>query len=96
MRPRVSAPVRFIIMNKTIAFATLDGFLRRLDFTASTGPGSYLRYEHAPSATVLLFRDYKSADPVSWSDLAVARRFLVERGFVADDAFERLLQEPAA
>jgi hypothetical protein len=83
-------------MNKTIAFATLDSFLRRRGFTATTVSGSHLRYEHAPSATVLVFREYGPADPVSWSDLAVARRFLVERGLVEDDAFERLLQEPAA
>jgi hypothetical protein len=33
---------------------------------------------------------------VSWSDLTVVRRFLVEKGFLDAEAFERLLQEPAA
>ena len=83
-------------MNKPVVFATLDSLLRRLGYTVTTVPGSHLRYEHAPSATVLVFREYGPADPVSWSDLAVARRFLVERGLVEDEAFERLLQEPAA
>ncbi len=83
-------------MNKTLAFATLDGLLRRLGFTAAAVPGPHLRYEHAPSGTVLMFRAYDPADAVTWADLTVARRFLVERGLVEDDAFDRLLQEPAA
>jgi hypothetical protein len=83
-------------MNKTIAFTTLDHFLRGLGFTAATVPGSHVRYDHAPSATVLVFREYGPAESVSWSDLTVARRFLVERGLIEEGAFERLMQEPAA
>jgi predicted RNA binding protein YcfA (HicA-like mRNA interferase family) len=83
-------------MNKTVAFATLDSFLRRLGFTATTVAGSHLRYEHAPSGTVLVLREYHPTDPVTWADLTVVRRFLLERGLVEEEAFERLLQEPAA
>jgi hypothetical protein len=83
-------------MNNTIAFATLDGILRRLGFTAITVPGSHVRYEHSPSGTIFVMRDYQPADPVSWADLTTVRRFLVERGFMDEAAFERLLQEPAA
>jgi hypothetical protein len=43
-----------------------------------------------------VFREYGPAEAVSWSDLTVARRFVVERGLIEEDAFEGLLQEPAA
>jgi hypothetical protein len=83
-------------MNETITYAALDNLLRGLGFTATVLPGPRLHYEHAPSATVLLFRNYRPSDPVSWSDLTVARRFLVERGLIESEAFDRLLQDPAA
>jgi hypothetical protein len=83
-------------MNDTIAFDRLDGILRRLGFAATAVPGSHTRYEHPPSGTVLVLREYQAAEPLSWSDLTVVRRFLVEKGFMDSEAFERLLQEPAA
>jgi hypothetical protein len=83
-------------MNKPIAFATIEGILRGLGFQVTAVPGSHTRYEHAPSATVLVLREYRPADPVSWSDLTVVRRFLVDKGFMDAEAFERLLQETAA
>jgi predicted RNA binding protein YcfA (HicA-like mRNA interferase family) len=83
-------------MSNTVTFTTIDGILRRLGFTAIPVPGSHTRYEHPPSSTVLVLREYRPAEPVSWSDLTVVRRFLVERGFMDAEAFERLLHEPAA
>jgi hypothetical protein len=83
-------------MNNSIPFANIDGMLRRLGFTATVVPSSHTRYEHAPSATVIVLREYKSAERLSWADLTVVRRFLIEKGFMDDKAFERLLQEPAA
>ena len=83
-------------MNKPTTFAALDRLLRHLGFVETVVPGSHVRYEHIPSATVLVLRDHAPGDAVTWADLTTARRFLVERGLIESDAFERLLQEQAA
>ena len=83
-------------MSKPVPFAALDNLLRRLGFAETAVPGSHVRYEHTPSGTVLVLRAHRPGELASWSDTTVVRRFLVEKGLIEGDAFERLLQEEAA
>ncbi len=82
-------------MNHTISFARLRTMLQGLGFTETTVPGSHVTYEHPSSGTELVLREYRPRDPVNRGDLAMVRRFLVERGLVGGNEFETLLQETA-
>jgi len=80
-------------MNNTISFARLRNLLMSLGFQETIVPQSHVVYEHSGSGTTLVFRLYQLDERVSWNDVAVARKFLTERGLLDEDEFERLLHE---
>jgi hypothetical protein len=77
-------------MNKTLPFGQLDQLLQRLGFEKTVLPTFQLVYQHQPSNTILYFRAYQPDEAVSPTDLAVARKYLTERGLMEARAFDRL------
>ena len=79
--------------NDTIPFDCLRKVLLDLGFVETRVPGPYLLFEHAPSGTLLPYRDYRNGDEVSWADLAMTRRLLDERGILGERELEALLDK---
>jgi hypothetical protein len=84
------------MVDKPVTYVSLQKLLHQLGFTETVVPGSYVVYNHPEPNTLLMYRDYRATDLVSWADLTSTRRFLDLRGLLAEDAFDRLLQEAAA
>ncbi len=55
-----------------------------------------VRFEHSPSGTLLLYRDYRPGDVITWSDHVKTRKFLDERGILEADELEALLSKTRA
>jgi hypothetical protein len=84
-------------MNKRITFAALKTLLERLGFQEAILPGGHVVFSYArKNDWLLVYRAYRPDEVLDWADLAKTRRFLVEWGLIEEDAFDRLLQEPAA
>jgi hypothetical protein len=81
---------------KEVSFAELRSLLLSLGFAEvrSSEPG--LGYRHAGSDTLLLFREYQPADPVSPRDVFMAQFFLDQRGLMKPDAFENYFRKTPA
>jgi hypothetical protein len=83
--------------NETIPFRRLRSVLLDLGFTESVVPtGPFWFFEHAPSNTVFVFRNYRPADHITWADHVAARKLLDEKGLLAADDFEELLHKTTA
>lgn len=82
-------------MNNAVTFARLRKTLTGLGFMETVVPGSHVVFEHHPSETLLAFREYKNGEKVNRGDLAVTRRFLVEKGLVEEEQLESMLQAAA-
>jgi hypothetical protein len=74
-----------------IAFSHLRKILLDLGFVETIVPGPYFRFEHSPSGTLLLYRDYQPNELITWADHIKTRKFLDERGILEADEFETLL-----
>jgi predicted RNA binding protein YcfA (HicA-like mRNA interferase family) len=83
-------------MNKSVPFAAVVELLRGLGFSEHAVSGSHFRFDHAPSGTILVMRAYRSSDAMSWHDLAVVRRFLLDKGLIEEAALDRALHDTAA
>jgi hypothetical protein len=83
-------------MNENVPYATLQKLLHQLGFGETVVPSSHVVYRHAEPNTLLVYPIYRPQESVSWADLTATRRFLSERGLIEEDAFDRLLREPAA
>lgn len=79
--------------NDRIPFENLRKILLDIGFVESEIAGPYLLFEHSPSETVLIFRQYQPGDGVSWHDLVTTRRQLDERGLLEASDFEALMHK---
>lgn len=79
--------------NNQIPFTRLRNILHELCFEETAIPGPYRYFQHSPSGTVLVYREYRAAEPVSWHDLVTTRRQLDERGLLKAEDFEALLHK---
>jgi hypothetical protein len=79
----------------TIRFECVRKVLLDLGFAETVVPGPYLLFEHSPSGTLLPYRAYQPGDSASWTDLAMTRRLLNERGIMDEEEFESLLHKVA-
>jgi hypothetical protein len=77
--------------NDNIPFSHLRKVLLNLGFVETLIPGPYFRFKHAPSETLLFYRDYQPDDLITWADHVKTRKFLDERGVLEADEFEALL-----
>jgi hypothetical protein len=81
--------------NDAVSFSVLQQVLAELGFVRKKVGGPQVVFEHAPSATVFLFRAYKARDKVSPADLVGVRKILDERGVIEPQALEELLHQPS-
>jgi hypothetical protein len=79
--------------NDQIPFKRLRKVLLDLGFVETAIAGPYWHFQHSPSGTVLVYRQYQAGDGVSWHDLVTTRRQLDERGLLEGDEFEALLHK---
>jgi hypothetical protein len=79
--------------NNQVPFTRLQHILHDLGFEETAIAGPYRYFQHAASGTVLVYREYQPADPVSWHDLVTTRRQLDERGLLDAADFEALLRK---
>jgi hypothetical protein len=79
--------------NDQVPFDRVRKVLLDLGFVERRVRDKYLLFEHAPSGTLLPYRDYKRDDSMSWQDLAMTRRQLDERGLLEAANFEALLHQ---
>jgi hypothetical protein len=82
--------------NNAVSFAALQRVLEDLGFVRKKVGGPQVVFEHAPSATVFLFRAYQARDPVAAADLIGVRRILDEKGVIDPAALEERLHQPSA
>jgi hypothetical protein len=79
--------------NDHVPFDRVRKVLLGLGFVERRVQDKYLLFEHAPSGTLLPYRDYQGGDSMSWQDLAMTRRQLDERGLLEAADFEALLHQ---
>ena len=79
-----------------ITFCHVRKILLDLGFEETIVPGPYYRFEHSASGTLLLYRDYRPNDLITWADHVKTRKFLDERGILEADEFEALLSKTPA
>jgi hypothetical protein len=74
-------------------FGTLRQVLLDLGFRTRTLPAGHIRFDHAPSDTLVILRPYKDDDTVDQGNLIGVRRLLDEKGVIDRDKFDELLRE---
>jgi hypothetical protein len=74
-----------------INYKQLDELLIHLGFSRSRVEPKWLRYEHAPSDTLIVLADKKPSDPVRITDAVSARLHLIEKGLVTAQELEAFL-----
>jgi hypothetical protein len=79
-----------------ITYKQLDDLLVRLGFSRRRVEPKWLRYEHAASDTLIALVEKAPHEPVRITDAVSARRHLVEKGFITEEALEALLSPNAA
>jgi predicted RNA binding protein YcfA (HicA-like mRNA interferase family) len=84
----------FVTMNETVPFPVLRQLLTQLGFTQAIVSGSHVSFEHAPTRTILVYREYSEGESVTAGDLAKTRKFLDERGLLARHEFESRMHAP--
>jgi hypothetical protein len=70
--------------------------LHGLGFKEKVVAGSHVVYSYPEPNTRLIYREYRSDELLDGTDVSKTRRYLDEWGLVAEEAFDRLLQETAA
>ncbi len=71
-----------------ITYRQLDELLIHLGFTRSRVEPKWLRYEHAPSDTLIVLADKNPSDMVRITDAVSARRHLIEKGLITPQELE--------
>ena len=79
-----------------LSFSALRRLLLDLDFAERTGPRSAIIFEHVPSDTIFVFRQYVSDEKVNWPDYLSVRNQLDERGLLPADSFDQVLHKTSA
>ena len=79
--------------NDQIPFSHLRKVLLDLGFAETVVPGPYRVFEHAPSETLLFYRDYRPEDAITWADHVKTRKFLDEKGILETEDFEARLHK---
>jgi len=79
--------------NDQVPFDRLRKILHELGFVETRIPGPYLYFEHSPSGTIQVFRDYQPSESVSWHDLVSTRIHLDANGLLEADDFEARLHQ---
>jgi hypothetical protein len=74
-------------------FGTLRQVLLDLGFQTTTMPKGHIRFDHAPSDTLVILRSYKEHEPVDEGNLVGIRRLLDEKGVIDREKFDELLRE---
>jgi hypothetical protein len=84
--------------NDQIPFERVRKILLDLGFVETRIPGPYGPYsyfKHAPSETILVYRDYQPGESITWGDHVKTQKFLDLNGLLeADDFEDRLHQTP--
>jgi predicted RNA binding protein YcfA (HicA-like mRNA interferase family) len=83
-------------VRKPVTYATLKKMLHKLGFKDTVVPGSHVVFTYPEPNTLLIYRDYRPEETISWADMAATRRFLDAWGLVEADTFETVLQETHA
>jgi hypothetical protein len=78
-----------------ITYKQLDDLLVHLGFSRQHVGPKWLRYEHAASDTLITLVERGPHEPVRVTDAVSARRHLVEKGLITEDAFEAVLSRHA-
>jgi hypothetical protein len=74
-----------------MTYKQLDELLVHLGFSRAHVEPKWLRYEQAASDTMIVVVDKKPHEPVRITDVVSARRHLVEKGLVTEEALEAFL-----
>ena len=77
-------------------FAQYEAVLKELGFQKRVLESLHVRYEHAPSGTVLLVRPHQPSDSVPDYVLVSTRSHLSYRGLIEPAEFEAMLHAVAA
>lgn len=84
-----------MIVRSTVTFQELRQLLEELGFTPSRQGKSWL-FEHVPSKTTLVYRQYRSRERIMLKDLLVTRQDLDWHGLMAPEAFDDRLRKATA
>jgi hypothetical protein len=79
--------------NEQIPFDRVRKILLDLGFVQSQVPGPFWYFEHAPSGTILVYRDYQPGETISWADHVKTGKFLDLKGLMEADDFEEMLHQ---
>jgi hypothetical protein len=71
----------------------MDKLLGHLGFIRHKVKPKWIRYEHAPSDTVIVLVDKKPTDPVRPTDVLSARLHLILKGLISEDEFGAFLSQ---
>jgi hypothetical protein len=74
-------------------FSVSRQILLDLGFTVRVEPGTFVRFDHARSNTVFVFRPHLDDEAVNLPNLVGARRILDEKGLLPAKEFEELLRQ---
>ncbi len=78
-----------------MTYKQLDQLLIELGFTRAHVEPKWLRYEHAPSGTMIVLVDKKPIEMVRITDAAGARLHLVTKGLISEEELQRFLLQSA-
>lgn len=73
-----------------ITYSQLHEILSQLGFSCQRVEPKWIRYEHAPSDTVIVLVEKKPKDRVRVTDAVSARKHLVEKGLISEEEIESL------
>ncbi len=74
-----------------MTYKQLDQLLIELGFTRDRVEPKWLRYEHAPSDTMIVLADKKPNEMVRITDAVAARLHLVAKGLISEEELQRFL-----
>lgn len=74
-----------------ITYKQLDEVLTHLGFSRRRVDDKWLRYEHAPSKSVIVVAEKKSNEFLRVTDAVSARRHLVEKGLIEEEQLDEVL-----
>jgi hypothetical protein len=80
---------------KPILFGSLKSLMEQLGFQTQAVPDAHVAFRHAKSKALVVLTFYQDEQPVSPTDLAVARRVLDEFGVLGREEFDSALRERA-
>ncbi|HVS70517.1 MAG TPA: hypothetical protein VHQ47_04600 [Phycisphaerae bacterium] len=79
-----------------ITYGELASFLRDRGFTRTVSAGSHVAYRHPSSPASLLLPIEGNDARVNTLHLAMAKRMLVDFGFMTDEQVDRWLADPTS